>query len=459
MAISFRYGPAGSYKSAAAIWFDLLPALKAGRLCYTNVEGMQPLHIIEKRLNTRFPESTKLVRISSRNSEGIELWRNWYNWLPIGAFVLLDEAQDIFGAATGFKMVSYPAKPVENFLHHLPPDHKTLFYSRWVPVESIDDGELDDTGRTQFDDNGRLLYPFDFNGACMRHRKYNWDLVMCTPDFKQIPSEVKGVAEIAKQHRSKDSFSLTRRKPRIFEHHPTKTVSDPAKGDFTYRQKVPLDVHLLYSSTGTGQVTKSGAQTSILSSPRVVLSLVGGVAAIAYFVWFLIGVFTDDKKPATAVAPPVASSMQTDVSPPGQRVDQGWQDPIGLSYRGDSAPGDPTALRSPAYLASFYPVKPYKEIYFTGYSEVRSSNRFERLTLFNVVTEHDVFPVTSKDLAFFGVSVIQYSDCVIKLKKGELERFVGCMPFDDRFPIIEQPQMAQLPAQMVPVNVESPIKM
>ncbi|PSU02748.1 hypothetical protein C9I92_25090, partial [Photobacterium ganghwense] len=31
MAVSFRYGANGSYKSASAVWFDLLPNLRAGR--------------------------------------------------------------------------------------------------------------------------------------------------------------------------------------------------------------------------------------------------------------------------------------------------------------------------------------------------------------------------------------------------------------------------------------------
>ena len=53
MAITIRTGGNGSYKSAYTAWFSILPALKAGRVVVTNLEGMQPLHIIEERLNIK----------------------------------------------------------------------------------------------------------------------------------------------------------------------------------------------------------------------------------------------------------------------------------------------------------------------------------------------------------------------------------------------------------------------
>ncbi|ELU1680420.1 hypothetical protein SBP32_004513, partial [Vibrio parahaemolyticus] len=37
MATIIRHGPAGSYKSSYAVWFELLPALREGRVVVTNV--------------------------------------------------------------------------------------------------------------------------------------------------------------------------------------------------------------------------------------------------------------------------------------------------------------------------------------------------------------------------------------------------------------------------------------
>ena len=102
----------------------------------------------------------------------------------------------------------------------------------------------------------------------MEPRHYNWDIVLLTPDFAQIPKELKGVAELAKQHKGKDGIFFSNRKPRILEHDPTRTVTKPSKDDVVYNLKVPLDVHLLYASTVTGQITKSGLRKNIFLNPN-----------------------------------------------------------------------------------------------------------------------------------------------------------------------------------------------
>ena len=39
MASSIFHGAPGSFKSASATWFEVLPALRKGRLVVTNIEG------------------------------------------------------------------------------------------------------------------------------------------------------------------------------------------------------------------------------------------------------------------------------------------------------------------------------------------------------------------------------------------------------------------------------------
>lgn len=64
MAIFIRTGANGSYKSAYTAFFVIYEALKAGRVVVTNIEGMQPLDVIEKRfyfyvtLEAKTPEGT-----------------------------------------------------------------------------------------------------------------------------------------------------------------------------------------------------------------------------------------------------------------------------------------------------------------------------------------------------------------------------------------------------------------
>lgn len=96
MAIVIEHGHNGSYKSSSVIWFRLLPALRQGRLVVTNVAGMYPLHKIEEFLGEKFPASARLFRMSSQDPTYQKLWRVWHHWMPIGAFVFIDECQDIY---------------------------------------------------------------------------------------------------------------------------------------------------------------------------------------------------------------------------------------------------------------------------------------------------------------------------------------------------------------------------
>ncbi|WP_254662507.1 zonular occludens toxin domain-containing protein [Vibrio parahaemolyticus] len=316
MATSFRYGHGGSYKSACAVWFDLLPALREGRICITNIHGMQPLEVIEQRLGEKFPDTARLIRISSRNPEGFELWKYFFCWAPIGAFILIDECQQIFSVNAGFKMANIHKRPFTDFEPHLPEGFSELFHSRWLTIDtsSLDNGEIDDCQRTRFDEQGRIIYPENFNNAFMEHRHYNWDIVLLTPDFAQIPKELKGVAELAKQHKGKDGIFFSNRKPRILEHDPTRTVTKPSKDDVVYNLKVPLDVHLLYASTVTGQITKSGLGKNIFLNPKFLAAMALVVLSFGYLVYALIGMVSDSETTTAEGTQLHQTSQQSGVS-------------------------------------------------------------------------------------------------------------------------------------------------
>ncbi|EHU9451544.1 toxin, partial [Vibrio vulnificus] len=112
MAIFIRTGSNGSYKSAYTVYFVIYEALKAGRVVVTNIEGMQPLEVIEKRLNIQFPSTTRLIRIFSRDQDGIELWQHFFCWCPLGALIVIDECQDIFSKNVGFRMDKVMYRPL-----------------------------------------------------------------------------------------------------------------------------------------------------------------------------------------------------------------------------------------------------------------------------------------------------------------------------------------------------------
>ncbi|WP_031832459.1 zonular occludens toxin domain-containing protein, partial [Vibrio parahaemolyticus] len=172
MATIIRHGPAGSYKSSYAVWFELLPALREGRVVVTNVEGMKTLEEIESRLGERFPISARLFRISSQTTKGKYLWQNWYNWMPLGAFVLIDEAQDIFNKTQGFNIDKNVYQGIEPFADTLPPNFIDL-YDRIRVAFKPQEVYIDDIGEKIIDENGNIIMPADFKESLQRHRKYN----------------------------------------------------------------------------------------------------------------------------------------------------------------------------------------------------------------------------------------------------------------------------------------------
>ncbi len=221
MAVVIRHGPNGSYKSASAVWHDLLPALRQGRICITNLEGCYPLEEIAKRLGETFPDSTRLYRINILHDDALRLWRRWFHWAPVGSFILMDEVQDIYPDKS-WKESDLDYQPIETYKDQLPPGLIDDYYAAIdaCKPESYEACDYDDTGSLLFDDNGRIVYPKTLNGAFKRHRKFNWDIVCVTPDINDISPMVRGCAELAKAQSNKDSLFIFKRKPRIYEHNP-----------------------------------------------------------------------------------------------------------------------------------------------------------------------------------------------------------------------------------------------
>jgi len=97
-------GTPGAFKSCYAVEKFLIPALKAGRRVYTNIEGLSPLYIatyfdldpvkVDELLNILGIEYDD-DGIPSENRDRI---RRFYEDLPPNALVIIDEAQNYFSA-------------------------------------------------------------------------------------------------------------------------------------------------------------------------------------------------------------------------------------------------------------------------------------------------------------------------------------------------------------------------
>lgn len=399
MAVVIRHGPNGSYKSASAVWYDLLPALRQGRICITNLEGCYPLEDIEKRLGEKFPDSTRLYRINIIHDEALRLWRRWFHWAPIGSFILMDEVQDIYPDKS-WKESDLDYQPIDNYKDQLPSGLIEDYYAALdaCKPDAYDTCDYDDTGSLLFDSDGRIVYPKTLNGAFKRHRKFNWDIVCVTPDINDVAPMVRGCAELAKAQSNKDSFFFYKRKPRIYEHNP-RSNGVPAANSPVYREKVPLAAFLLYKSTQTGKHTKSGQSKGPFSSP------------VFYFYALLIFIFGGfalhnfseaDKLSADLNGHPVVADSEKD---PGVVV----QGRSGTSGNVGTGGINKVSPRQPVF------VNPYnaKAVYVTGSSLDTQGNGVITLALFT--KEGDEYHTNNDELYSMGYAVRYKRYCQAEL--------------------------------------------
>lgn len=414
MAVIIRHGPNGSYKSASAVWYDLLPALRQGRICITNLEGCYPLEEIEKRLGEKFPDSTRLYRINIIHDDALRLWRRWFHWAPVGSFILMDEVQDIYPDKS-WKESDLDYQPIETYKDQLPAGLIKDYYSALdaCKPEHFESCDYDDTGSLLFDENGRVVYPKTLNGAFKRHRKFNWDIVCVTPDINDISPMVRGCAELAKAQSNKDSFFWYKRKPRIYEHNP-RSNGVPSANSPVYREKVPLAAFLLYKSTQTGKHTKSGQSKGPFTSGVFYFYLVIMLCCGSYAIYSYskADALKADLNNKTAPVTPVAGSEVSS------------QDSSGVP--GNVGPGrtNQVSPRKPVF------VNPYnaKAVYVTGSSLDSQGNGVITLALFT--KDGEEYHTNNDELLSMGYAVKFKRYCQAELfnvETGESE-IIYCQP-------------------------------
>ncbi|PKQ75968.1 zonular occludens toxin domain-containing protein [Aeromonas sobria] len=403
MAVIIRHGPNGSYKSASAVWYDLLPALRQGRICITNLEGCYPLEDIEKRLGEKFPDSTRLYRINIIHDDALRLWRRWFHWAPVGSFILMDEVQDIYPDKS-WKESDLDYQPIETYKEQLPSGLIEDYYSALdaCKPEQFESCDYDDTGSLLFDESGRVVYPKTLNGAFKRHRKFNWDIVCVTPDINDISPMVRGCAELAKAQSNKDSFFWFKRKPRIYEHNP-RSNGVPAANSPVYREKVPLAAFLLYKSTQTGKHTKSGQSKGPFTSGvfyfyLLIMLFCGSYGLYSY------SKADDIKAEINAKSNPVSSVAGSGVS-----VQGGQSVPADVGTGGTNK----VSARKPVF------VNPYdaKAVYVTGSSLDTQGNGVITLALFT--KEGDEYHTNNDELLSMGYAVLYKRYCQAELYNVE----------------------------------------
>ena len=436
MASKIYHGNPGSYKSSSAVWFDLLPALRKGRCVVTNVEGILDLESIEKVLGEKFPDSAQLWRFSTLNDTGHNIVARWFHWLPVGALLLIDEVQNVYSDKDRNELkehnVSLDSEVATNLVmgavDSLPIELRD--YSMSCLDGIADDGYTDDLSLSERDSNGHIRYPRNIKDALMRHRKFNWDILLCTPDITKVHSLIRSVAETAVQHKSLDSFPLPyfQRRPRTFEHNAQEKGLTAKQGDIIKRRKIPLDVFKLYKSTQTGKNNKSGAAASPIESNGFKFAVGVLLSILAFWIYFISGFFADDESATVPKVRPLVEESVTRVVEVHQAGDVAFD-------TGDSGSFN-TEISYPEPLVDY-------TFYSTGYmsqnayTRVGNTVRYEQDSSFDIVfidvyqDDKFMFSTDNTELVSMGYQFRTLSECVYRVTYASVSRVVVCYDKDE----------------------------
>lgn len=411
MAASLFHGAPGSYKSASAVWFQVLPALRQGRLVVTNIEGIYPLETIETELQETFPESAQLWRISSQNNKGLNLWRNWYHWMPIGALVVIDEVQDVYPTESTFKPEKECLYKSVHEYKEILPDFMYQYHLDMLDSIKPDDfseADIDDLGEILFDENGHIIYPKTLKECYMRHRKYNWDIICCTPDIGSVHKYIRSILQHAYAHRYFDEFAFIpyfNRRPRIFEHNPKLDGKKPAKGDKTNWKKIPVEVHKLYKSTATGAITKGQGK-----NPIGITAAFFGFILLSYFVYMFM-YFTDSEDDIPV--PQNTSKMDAQNNQTNSRINISNDDISSDIYR-------PNDLTLP-YNAT--------KMFVSGVVHKKDGAAISRHIIFTLITpDYGELSLNNVDLLEMGYTTKFLGSCNVSIYQGNNKYTAFCNP-------------------------------
>lgn len=229
MAIKIHHGPNGSYKTSGAIQDDLIPAIKQGRYIITNIRGLSRERVFQVFPET--PSSLEVVNLDLEDLDDLEKMRTFPQWAPRGAFIIFDEAQLIFLKSwreADLKKFDFPGGP--------------------AAAKAAD-------------------RPMNWLDGWTRHRHWNWDIILTTPNIGYIRDDIRLTSEKAYLH---SNLAVIGIKGRYKEsQHAGTENKPPANGTIVEIKKIRQETFRLYDSTATGTVTDTIAGKSIFKQPKV----------------------------------------------------------------------------------------------------------------------------------------------------------------------------------------------
>jgi zona occludens toxin len=255
MASAIHHGPPGSFKSFTLVQLFAIEALKQGRVVVTNVRGLTSVdRIIDAFPDDVFPPTADIIFINTDNKRNRPVFARWFHWVPIGALVIMDEAQRIYPKRRDFKLESLDIPMV--------PDG---FQVDTISLEIYDEYK-EETYIVERPDN--IADAFDMQ------RHFNWDIYLSTPHINKVLDPIREVCQAAYRHKS-----LSELLPFIpyfknawyeFKHDPDNTgklLTHIAGKPIRY--KADERIFQCYESTATGEHSKGGAEKSVLTDPKI----------------------------------------------------------------------------------------------------------------------------------------------------------------------------------------------
>lgn len=378
MSIKIHHGANGSYKTSGALQDDAIPALKEGRTIITNIRGftLERVH----QVLPECPETVDVINLSMESSDDLDRMRRWFQWAPRGAFLIFDETQ-------------------------------ILFPKSWR------EKDLD-----QFDFPGGLEAakqadrPTGWLDAWTRHRHWNWDVVLTTPNIRYIRDDIRLTCEKAYLHSNLAVIGIPGRyKEAMHDAQENRPAMDGST--IVEIKKIKSETFELYDSTATGKVQDTKAGKSLFLSPK----LLGVVALIAGAVWFAstreVGGYVASALPGQD-GQPVSSSA---ASPSGPRP-------------GPSAPVAPGPVVPRSTVAPGPLAHPFAS-YVIQVRAALSGHRdgvYREVVLFELVdSAGKLFVQTAEDFRQLGYLVRTRTPCYVELTHSSGWKGVAFCPGSD----------------------------
>ncbi|NQD92910.1 hypothetical protein HP532_09640 [Pseudomonas sp. CrR25] len=402
MSIKIHHGPNGSFKTSGALQDDAVPAIKEGRTIITNIRGFTLDRVYQ--VFPDCPKSTEVINLSMESTDDLERLRRWFMWAPRGAFLIFDETQILFPK-------SWREKDLEQFDY----------------PGGIEKAKEDDR-------------PTGWLDGWTRHRHWNWDVVLTTPNIRYIRDDIRLTCEKAYLHANLALIGIKGRyKEAMHDAQENRPQTDGSS--IVELKKISADTFQLYESTATGQVRDTAAGKNLLLSPKV-LGLLGFIAILigSIFSGDSAALFTDGlthHKPqgsAAAAAAPAGQAASATAAVAGDPLADGQAD-------------------RPAYLARDAPGShPFwnRTIFVKAAMSGYHNDKGKELVLFHLLDDNGLyFPQTSTDLRTLGYRIRVITPCYVELRRDDWSGVAFCQGIDPQLAKVEStsspPQSAPEP--------------